>query len=154
MRSAIVSATDDLPDAVGPKMPSTRSAKKAAADARERLVGGAAEAQVVLHRAVAPLDLADRVVDRLGRGHGEVDAALTLLVVGRLSDPRLDQRGEVAAARDVVLDDLVMRNADQAEHERRDEAGAILAGGAVDDHRAGVRVRDRLDRRREAVGAV
>src|SRR6187397_2869128 len=140
MRSAIASATDDLPDAVGPKIARTVSAKEAAADARERLAGRAAGAQILLRRAVQPLDLADGVVDRLGRRHGDVDPALALLLVARLVDPGADQRGKVPPAGDVVLDDRVVRHADESLNQCGDEAGAVLARRAVDDDGAAVRI--------------
>src|SRR5215208_1617009 len=153
IRSAIASATDDLPDAVGPKMPRTRSANEALADPHDRLVGRAARAEVVLHRAVPPLDVADRVLDRLRRGDGDVDAALALGVVHGLLDPGLDERRQVPAARDVVLHDRVERHAGDAEHESGHEAGAVLARRAVDDDGAIVGFGDARPRERESLCA-
>ena len=115
--------------------------------ARDRRGGHTAGEQVSLRRAVV---LADPVERRThGRRLGAHDALAGRFPVGRAGhEPRQDHVDRGRALR-VVGDDLVVVDAEQREHHRRDEPGAVLPGRAL-EHERKVRVdRDQLEHRHE-----
>ena len=96
----------------------------------------------------------EHALHRLGaRDVRLVRAAVEVVRVGRRRlQPRHD-RADPLAGRDVVVDDRGAGRAGDRERERADDAGAVLAGRAVDD-RGAVGVRGVAQRVDDRVGAV
>src|SRR5215475_8879284 len=102
MSSVSAAATSDFPLAVGPKRPMTSSATEARADALELVARHAGGAEVLLHRAVAPLELGEQADHRRGRRPRDALQSLELFVALCRGEPALVARTQSLLAERVV----------------------------------------------------
>src|SRR5918999_2101491 len=151
MRSASASATAVLPDAVGPKMAKTVSLTESGAGELQILIRETARPQVAPHAPVASLQLLEHVDHRLCGCRGDPADALPLCLRSGFREPLLVTRPQPLLAQRIVGRDLFDAHAGEAEQQRGDEAGSVLAPRAVDDDTALRRARDLGDGAREVL---
>src|SRR2546423_13010460 len=99
----------------------------------ERLGLHAGSVEVAAHAAVAALQLLEHGDHRPGRSHAEARPPRSLELVLRLGHPGRGHVTQVGSAQRVVGADRLEVDADEAEQERDDQAGAILPAEAGDD---------------------
>src|SRR6266542_6000057 len=135
MRRATSSATALLPEAVGPKRARTRrSVTQSGAGLPEILVRRAPGFEETLDASVAPLELVEDAVHGFGGRGGDAPQALPLLLVLGLRDPLVVARAKTVLADGVVGGDVVVAHAGEVKEKGRQQARAVFAAGAVDDH--------------------
>src|SRR5215831_5494932 len=133
MRRAISSATALLPDAVGPKIARTSSAKQTRARELEIALAHAGGLEVSLDAPVAALELVEDAADHPGRRlHEPLQPAPFGLGLRRLQPPGLS-RPEAFLAEGVIGRDVVRRHPRHVQQESRHQPGSILAADALDD---------------------
>src|SRR5215831_347156 len=133
MRRAISSATALLPDAVGPKIARTSSAKQTRARELEIALAHAGGLEVSLDAPVAALELVEDAADHPGRRlHEPLQPAPFGLGLRRLQPLGLS-RPESFLAECVIGRDVVRRHPRHVQQESRHQPGSILAADALDD---------------------
>src|SRR5690349_5969255 len=118
MRSAIAAATSDLPVAVGPKRPMTRSATKPGTHALQIGVDHPDRAEKARHATVAALEHGEKPAHRLCWRLGDSSQALALPFRLGGREPFLVPRPEPFLAQRIVGCDRLGVDAGEVKHER------------------------------------
>ncbi len=83
---------------------------------------------------VASLELLENPVHGVGRGGTDPSSPLALDLVGRLCDPGVVERRQVALAHSIVLGDIRPRDTRESQEQRGHEPRPVLSRLTVDDH--------------------